>query len=153
MYWVQNRFTTDRVKNQRIEECRKTSLLCGGKKGTVKLASPDGTCSTSEFEPEAKLGTVCVSKRCTRPLSSAEALRLAKRTAVKIRVGVVTGVVAIANVVHFPDQSKFHVLADLEGIRGAKVKFDERLAAEAISLRFLAAESIRPISASGLGAS
>src|SRR5438128_11010945 len=96
------------------------------------------------------MGPVCVSKRCTRPLSSTVALRLAKRTAVKLRVDVVTGVVAIANAVHFPDQSNFHVLADLEGIRGAKVKFDERLAAEAIYLQFLAADGIRPISASAV---
>ena len=117
-------------------------------------AHPPLVCGcASEFEAEAELGTVCVSERRTRSLPAAITHRLAKSTAVKIGVDIVAGIVAIPDVVHLPDHAEFHVLADLEGIRGAKVKFDERLAAEAIYLRFLAAESIRPISASGLGAS
>jgi hypothetical protein len=103
-----------------------------------------------EFEAEAELGAVGVSKRCARSLSTAVALRLAKSTAVEVRVDVVTGIIPVPDVVHFPDHAEFHVLADLEGIRSTKVKFDKWFAAEAVHLQLFAAEGSAAISASAV---
>src|SRR5262249_7357068 len=98
-----------------------------------------------ELEPEPELRTVRISERCTRPLPAAIALRSAKTATVEIGIDVVAGIVAIPDVVHLPNHAELHVFADLEGIRGAKVKLDERLAAETVYLDFLAAQSLRSV--------
>src|SRR5580765_8469070 len=104
----------------------------------------------SEFETEAELGPISVPEGRARPLSAAVTLRLAESAAVKVGVDVVAGIVAIPDVVHFPYDPELHVFADLEGICGTKIKFDKCLPAEAVSLKFWAAESVRAIRASAV---
>ena len=103
-----------------------------------------------EFETEAELGPISVPEGRARPLSAAVTLRLAERAAVKVGVDVVAGIVAIPDVVHFPYDPELHVFADLEGIRGSKIKFDKWLPAEAVRLKFIAAESVGGIRASAV---